>query len=34
VSEHWTALRAGCPILKGLARTMGISDKDLLKLLQ
>lgn len=34
VSEHWTGLRATCPILKGIARTMGISDKELLKLLQ
>jgi hypothetical protein len=34
VSEEWTALRANCPILKGMARTMGISDKQLLQLLQ
>jgi hypothetical protein len=34
VSEGWSALRAKCPILKGIARTMGISDSELLKLLQ
>lgn len=34
VSEAWTGLRAGCPILKGLARTMGLADAALLSLLQ
>jgi hypothetical protein len=34
ISEAWTALRAKCPILKGMARTMSISDQDLLELLQ
>jgi hypothetical protein len=34
VSEAWTGLRAKCPILKGMARTMGLSDDEVLKLLQ
>lgn len=34
VSEHWTSLRANCRILKGMARTMGLSDRELLQLLQ
>jgi hypothetical protein len=34
ISESWGALRAKCPILKGIARTMSISDSELLKLLQ
>jgi hypothetical protein len=34
ISERWSALRAKCPILQGIARTMGISDGELLKLLQ
>ena len=33
LSNNWTGLKKGCPILKGLARTMGISDKQLLQLL-
>ena len=33
VSESWTGLRKSCPILKGIARTTGVRDKDLLELL-
>jgi hypothetical protein len=33
VKQGWTALRAKCPILKGIARTAGLSDKRLLELL-
>lgn len=33
VSSSWTGLRKGCPILKGIARTLGISDRELLLLL-
>lgn len=33
IKGSWSGLRAGCPILKGIARTMGISDKRLLQLL-
>lgn len=34
VSQSWTSLRAGCPILNGIARTIGVSKKELLRLLQ
>lgn len=34
ISESWSALRAKCPILKGIARTMGVSDSEMLRLLQ
>jgi hypothetical protein len=33
VSSAWTGLRKGCPILKGIARTTGLSDTELLLLL-
>ncbi|HEX7291529.1 MAG TPA: hypothetical protein VF250_10425 [Conexibacter sp.] len=33
VKQGWTALRAKCPILKGIARTARLSDKRLLELL-
>lgn len=32
-SLAWTGLRKGCPILKGIARTMKVSDTELLRLL-
>lgn len=32
-STDWTGLRKGCPILKGIARSMKISDAELLQLL-
>jgi hypothetical protein len=34
VSESWENLQAKCPILRGMARTMKMSDGALLKLLQ
>jgi predicted RNA binding protein YcfA (HicA-like mRNA interferase family) len=33
VSEGWTALRAWCPILRGMCRTAGLSKDELLHLL-
>lgn len=33
VSEHWNALRASDPILRGMVRTCGIDKKRLLRLL-
>jgi hypothetical protein len=33
ISDNWTSLKKGCPILKGMARTLGITDTQLLRLL-
>lgn len=33
VKKKWTALRAKCPILRGIARTAKLSDQRLLELL-
>jgi hypothetical protein len=33
VSSSWTSLRKGCPILKGLSRTTGVSEKQFLRYL-
>jgi hypothetical protein len=33
ISDSWTGLKKGCPILKGIARTLKVTDDQLLRLL-
>jgi hypothetical protein len=31
VSQAWTSIRKGCPVLKGISRTTGVSEKQFLR---